>query len=941
MNQAKLTLRYFATLALIFSCSPEIFRNRSKPSNGGEEVPGYLAETVEPETGAILEFGDFILRVPPQATENPVGVTLKRTRAGHAGAEAVLSAGADVILVNLVDQVTGLPLTASDLNAPLDMSQLIRGNVVVEKVNVPVVTNQSSVSFVQSRKVFLPNEQVVVRTTDLPENVTAIVSFQLSETDFALTVLVNPTEEPAEFEKYVIAENVPTTVGPRDANFSMVNGSGFASLNLGLASDGKRFIAADARNNRVLIWNDVATVYTSPADIVLGQENFTANQGTSANSILLIPGSSVGDFGVSAKTLLRPSDVCFDGTRLYVSDRAHNRVLVYNDIEQLSNNAPADLVLGQPDFSSVQSNRGGAVSAATLWNPGALECSSNKLIVCDYINHRVLIWNNPPTQNGQPADIVLGQASMSSNTYNPAVSARGLAFPSGVSYDGAKLAVSEVGSHRILIWNSMPTSDFQAADVVIGQSAMNSNVVNSGGLSARSLWQPQRPQLVDSKLIVVDRNNRALIWNTIPTSNFAAADVVIGQADGASSTARQTSSTSLNRASDVISAAGKIYVSDGGDNRVLVWNSIPTTTDQAADAVIGQKGFAANGANRGEVDASNMSDPTNVIATSDRLIVSDTSNHRVLIWKRLNPAAGTPADIILGQPDGSANFENQGSETASASSLNGPEGLFFDGKRLIVVDSRNQRVMIWNGMPESTNQPADLVLGQPDFNSVAPNNGGRGAAALYQPMNACVAGEKLVVSDCGNHRVLIWNTFPTSNMQPANVVLGQTAMNLGPINAGGAVSAKSMKYPVNIYCDENRLMVADQRNSRVLIWNSIPTSDNAAADVIIGQSNATTVQYALGANRLRVPAGIAVANDKLYVSDTEGNRVLVWNSIPSTDGVAADAVIGQPNFDSGGSNVGGISNKTLFYPRGIAIIDGRLHIADSNNDRIVRLPISN
>ena len=44
------------------------------------------------------------------------------------------------------------------------------------------------------------------------------------------------------------------------------------------------------------------------------------------------------------------------------------------------------------------------------------------------------------------------------------------------------------------------------------------------------------------------------------------------------------------------------------------------------------------------------------------------------------------------------------------------------------------------------------------------------------------------------------------------------------------------------------------------------------------------------------PQGVWIQNGKLYIADTGYNRVLIYNHIPTTNGVAADVVLGQPNF---------------------------------------------
>ena len=53
----------------------------------------------------------------------------------------------------------------------------------------------------------------------------------------------------------------------------------------------------------------------------------------------------------------------------------------------------------------------------------------------------------------------------------------------------------------------------------------------------------------------------------------------------------------------------------------------------------------------------------------------------------------------------------------SATAMYAPRGVWLDDERFIVCDSGNHRVLIWNGVPTTDEAPADIVLGQPDFDS--------------------------------------------------------------------------------------------------------------------------------------------------------------------------------------------------------------------------------
>jgi hypothetical protein len=175
-----------------------------------------------------------------------------------------------------------------------------------------------------------------------------------------------------------------------------------------------------------------------------------------------------------------------------------------------------------------------------------------------------------------------------------------------------------------------------------------------------------------------------------------------------------------------------------------------------------------------------------------------------------------------------------GAARSPSAGLDTPLGLAYGGGRLVVVDAGHHRVLIWNGIPTSDGQPADLVLGQADVDSAEPNRGGRVAGdTLSDPRSAWTDGQRLVVADRGNHRVLIWTTFPTENGQPADVVVGQPAL----VASEPSVGARGLMSPSDVHSNGEQLFVADAGNHRILIWASIPEVDFAPATSLIGQSD--------------------------------------------------------------------------------------------------------
>ena len=78
---------------------------------------------------------------------------------------------------------------------------------------------------------------------------------------------------------------------------------------------------------------------------------------------------------------------------------------------------------------------------------------------------------------------------------------------------------------------------------------------------------------------------------------------------------------------------------------------------------------------------------------------------------------------------------------------------------------------------------------------------------------------------------------------------------------------------------------------------------------------------------------------RFFVADEVSNRILIWNPIPTVNGAAANAVLGQPNMTSGTANNGGLSAGSLYFSRHVFSDGSRAYISDYSNNRIVVLPL--
>jgi len=126
--------------------------------------------------------------------------------------------------------------------------------------------------------------------------------------------------------------------------------------------------------------------------------------------------------------------------------------------------------------------------------------------------------------------------------------------------------------------------------------------------------------------------------------------------------------------------------------------------------------------------------PRGVFMSKNHLFVSDTGRNRVFIWKKLPTTKFQEPDVVIGQSDVSETGRNSGG-SVTANSLHYPSGVWSDGNILVVADAWNHRILIWHSIPTENGQSADVVLGQPDFESNQTNVVGIGKEPTAKSLN--------------------------------------------------------------------------------------------------------------------------------------------------------------------------------------------------------------
>lgn len=693
-------------------------------------------------------------------------------------------------------------------------------------------------------------------------------------------------------------------------------------------------LVVDSGNNRVLRFD--APLTSSTANAVLGQPDLTQGWVNWPDD----------------RGLQFPSQVAVDPVtkHVYVADTNNHRVLGWTDYSTLVDGQQAAVIIGQPDIYGTSCNQGRLTGPtdATLCRPRGLAVdATGNLYVADTENNRVVRFPSPFTATGgQRADLIYGQATSTSRgctSGNPAVTS--LCGPRAVAVaPSGDLFVADTNDHRVLRFIQQGTGADLTADGVFGQPSPTATGCNTGGVATASTLCSPRGVAVDKNgnLYVSDSSNNRVLEYDAPLAD-AVADRVFGQGGNFGTTAcnpggTRSASTLCGPGTVAVDGNLNVYVADESNSRVLGYQA-PLTTDQVADAVLGQASFT-NILSCTSVSSTCM--PSTVpgigVDPTNGLFVADAPQNRVL-WFSAPMAVSPAAGHVLGQADLFSATPNW----ADVQGLNAPGYVAVDATgaapRLFVSDTGNHRVLVYATDAFANARPADFVIGQGTFNVARCNAGGLNAQSLCTPQGLTVDGSgKLLVADSSNHRVLQYAPV-TANRPSATAAVGQVSLIRGVCN-DVALSEKTLCGPraVALLPDGSRAFVSDRSNNRITSYPT-PLVTLEPSDKLLAQPSYTVngLNWMDGAG---LNANFGLAFDRrftpyrAYVADRSNHRVLGWSSEANLlAGAPADLVLGQPNM---GSAASGKTNSTLNSPWDVAVDKaGRVYVSDNGNNRVL------
>ncbi|MBI4502715.1 MAG: hypothetical protein HY700_16335, partial [Gemmatimonadetes bacterium] len=329
----------------------------------------------------------------------------------------------------------------------------------------------------------------------------------------------------------------------------------------------------------------------------------------------------------------------------------------------------------------------------------------------------------------------------------------------------------------------------------------------------------------------------------------------------------------FNHPRSIASDGTHFLLSDGNNNRVLVWRTLPTG-NTAPDFVLGQPDFLHNTPGTG---LHQMNWPGQVAVTiGGPLVIADTYNDRLLVWTRFPTASGQPADYAL-----------------QHGQLKWPWGAWTDGTRLAATSTQGGRLLLWKTFPSGNASP-DLILS---------------GWGIGTPRTIVSDGHSFIMGDHNanltNSGNWFWLEIPASASQ-------------GPDFFTSDPSDPHAGWMQGTFTSDGRLFLMGSR--ALNIWNAVPRSAATKPDLIV-----TGHRFQGGDGN-----GVVIAGGRTYVLEYNGNRIAVYHGIPAVASAAPDFAIGAPDLETNTLRTNFVVTNAV-----PAVAGGRLFVASDFEARMM------
>ncbi|NQT67235.1 MAG: hypothetical protein HQ569_06635 [Actinobacteria bacterium] len=591
--------------------------------------------------------------------------------------------------------------------------------------------------------------------------------------------------------------------------------------------------------------------------------------------------------------------IASDGEHLILADRNNNRVLIWNSLPD--GNTEPDIVLGQKDFTS---NNPGEDLDQLNW-PVSVATDGTHILVADTYNYRVLIWNNFPNQNGQPADLYI--QGPKDRFEDGAVG-----WPWAVWTNGEKVIVTSTAGSQVLIWNSFPTRNNQEPDIVIRLEEFGTpRTIGSDG----------------TNLVIGDHNafgssQGNFFWKTFPNRDNQKYDFFMENAPGGDMQMGDMQRGEIMWGPTFTPDGKFMVVSD----RVHIWNAFPEDENDAPDLSVGE----THGVDGYDFGGSQSGDGSSIASADGKLFISLCNGNKIVGFNNMPTSADQEPEFVIGAPDIYTNTL----ETEFIMSNPVPA---TDGNSLFVSSDFDRKLYVWKSLPDESGAKPDYVYSLPEapWDNALHNN---------------------ILALAGKQTVYVWNTLPVNGEEPDRTF----SRNIGSVSFGELAG---------VAMDDKYFYLSDGQENKIYVWEGIPDENSEPIFTIQSEKAgrlSSNGEYLATAATLRdsggpvgsiviykisdlaggqptailngmfnLPQGVLVYDDYLFVGDTGLNAVHIWTDIKDAlDGKAADIFLGEkgptPKIGSG----------DLFWPATLAFDGSYLWVGEFKfSERLLRFSV--
>ncbi len=291
-------------------------------------------------------------------------------------------------------------------------------------------------------------------------------------------------------------------------------------------------------------------------------------------------------------------------------------------------------------------------------------------------------------------------------------------------------------------------------------------------------------------------------------------------------------------------------------------------------------------------------------AASDRLFIADSNHNRIVITRLDGTLVDTIGASDVGAADGA--FDK--------ATFYRPQGLALAGDNLYVADTENHLIR----RVDLKTRTVETIAGTGKQSRTWPESPvlGRGrSVALNSPWDLQLIGRTLYIAMAGPHQ--IWKLDLDKDEVAIFAGSGQEARIDGPLLRSGFAQ------PSGIATQDNTLYVADSESN---IIRAIDIAGGKVETLVGGDLfDFGDIDGSGDDVRLQHPLGIISVGDKLLIADTYNHKIKELD--PKRRRVTTLFGSGKPGQADG-------SSASFYEPGGLALANGKLYIADTNNHAI-------